>query len=94
MNDVWLWRPIGGGIREAIEHMRLFRSKDEMMNFVYDLHQECSRGDLDIELYSKGRDDRILWNKTYLIFNKQTNTACGGFCTNDFDEELLKGIEL
>ena len=94
MSEPWIWRPMCGGIREAIEHMRLFRSKDEMMDFVYEIYDECSRGDLVVELYSDRSDDRILWNKTRLIVNKQTNTACGGFCTNDFDTMLLNGVDL
>lgn len=85
MSEPWIWRPMCGGIDDAVAEMKVFESKEDMMQFVYERYKR-NEGDLVIKLYSNKGDDRIKWHKTYLICDKN-NHAAGGYCTNDWDKD-------
>lgn len=88
MSEPWIWRPMCGGIDDAVAGMRVFESKEEMMQFVYEryVYKDYKKEDLVIKLYGSSKDNRIKWNKTYLICDAKTGYAAGGYCTNDWDK--------
>lgn len=83
---MWAYRPIGGGLKEAMEHLKFFNTSKDMLDYVAK-NYKCNVSDLVIEEYSPDKDNRIGWNNTKLI--TKDGLAFGGFCTDDFEE--IKG---
>ncbi len=70
----YLYRPHCGGLADAMKELKEFKSKHEMINYIYKYHSfgdENSIKDITFHEYGlNSADYRIGWKTTYIICSK------------------------
>lgn len=78
----WLYREHRGGLKESMATLKKFNTLHEMILHISS-KEKCRTDEVTIYLYHNAPDERIGWDRTYLVCGK---AEVYGMCTEVVDE--------